>query len=282
MSNERYIAGVPCWVDSAQPDPAAAATFYSGLFGWDVTETMPPDADGSYLMATIGGDPVAAISSPPPGTSGAPSWSTYIWVDSADEVAARVPAAGGTVVAEPFDVFGAGRMATFADREGASISVWQPGEHRGATRVNEHGTVNFNDLHFRDPDAAKAFYGEVFGWGTLELGGPGWVWTLPAYGNHLEALNPGTRARMKEMGAPEGFLDVVATAAPADDGAAPHWGVTFAVDDADAAAARAAELGGRVLVEPFDAPWVRMTVLADPAGATFVASKFVPENKDLG
>ena len=32
---------------------------------------------------------------------------------------------------------------------------------------------------------------------------------------------------------------------------------------------------------PFDAPWVRMTVITDPQGATFAASKFVPENKNL-
>jgi hypothetical protein len=43
----------------------------------------------------------------------------------------------------------------------------------------------------------------------------------------------------------------------------------------------AAERGGRVLTAPFDAPWVRMTIIADPQGATFTASKFVPENKDL-
>ena len=55
-----------------------------------------------------------------------------------------------------------------------------------------------------------------------------------------------------------------------------HWGVTFAVDDADAIAARATELGGRVLVAPFDAPWVRMTIITDPQGATFTASQFVP------
>jgi predicted enzyme related to lactoylglutathione lyase len=61
----------------------------------------------------------------------------------------------------------------------------------------------------------------------------------------------------------------------------PHWDVTFAVADADATAERAIELGGRVLAPPFDAPWVRMTVIADPQGATFTASKFVPENRDL-
>jgi predicted enzyme related to lactoylglutathione lyase len=59
------------------------------------------------------------------------------------------------------------------------------------------------------------------------------------------------------------------------------WGVTFGTDDADAAAARVAELGGRVLVPPMDAPWVRMTVVADPQGATFTASQFVPENREL-
>jgi uncharacterized protein len=58
--------------------------------------------------------------------------------------------------------------------------------------------------------------------------------------------------------------------------------VTFAVDDADTTAATATQLGGTVLVPPFDAPWVRMTILVDPQGATFTASRFTPENKDLG
>ena len=53
------------------------------------------------------------------------------------------------------------------------------------------------------------------------------------------------------------------------------------LDDADAIAQRAVELGGRVLVPPFDAPWVRMTVISDPQGATFTATKFVPENREL-
>ena len=88
-----------------------------------------------------------------------------------------------------------------------------------------------------------------------------------------------------ESGAPEGFVDAVAAIAPLPDeepDAPAHWSITFAVDDADAAAAKAAELGGTVVVPPFDAPWVRSTVISDPQGATFVASQFVPENRDLG
>ena len=86
---------------------------------------------------------------------------------------------------------------------------------------------------------------------------------------------------MAEGGAPEGFADVVASLVPNDGGEPDHWGVTFAVDDADASAARATELGGKVVMPPFAAPWVKMTVLADPNGATFTASQFMPENKDV-
>jgi hypothetical protein len=107
----------------------------------------------------------------------------------------------------------------------------------------------------------------------------------PYVGISLERDNPGLRKQMAEAGAPERFEDVVATINPiADDqpDTPAHWSVTFAVDDADATAARATELGGRVVVTPFDAPWVRMTIINDPQGATFIASKFEPENKDLG
>ena len=145
--------------------------------------------------------------------------------------------------------------------------------------------MNFNGLNTRDPEGAKSFYGSVFGWETLALPGGVEMWTLPGYGDHLEQLNPGMREGMAEMGAPAGFEDVVAALNPIPDDqpdTPPHWDVTFAVDDADAIAKSAAELGGQVVVAPFDAPWVRMTVISDPQGATFTASKFVAENKSLG
>ena len=66
-----------------------------------------------------------------------------------------------------------------------------------------------------------------------------------------------------------------------DTGTPAHWSVTFGVDDADATAALATKLGAKVVVEPTDGPWVRSAVIEDPQGATFVASQFVPENKDL-
>jgi uncharacterized protein len=277
-----YIPGVPSWVDTSQPDPEAAAQFYSGLFGWEIENVMPADSPGVYLMARLRGRDVAAIGSIPEGAPPIATWNTYVWVDSADETAARVRDAGGSVLMDPFDVMDAGRMGVFADPEGAVFCVWQANRHKGAGLVNEHGTVNFNTLQTRDPEPAKAFYRAVFGWETLDIGGG--MWALPGYGDHLAERDPDIRERVTELGGPVGFEDVVASInviRPGQDDVPAHWSVTFGVDDADAVAGKAIGLGGKLLMGPFDAPWVRMAVIEDPAGAVFMASQFVPENRDL-
>jgi hypothetical protein len=228
---------------------------------------------------------VAAVGSIPEGAPPLALWNSYVAVDSADDAASRVRDAGGAVMMEPFDVMDAGRMAVFADPEGAAFFVWQAKQMQGAQVVNEAGSLNFNGLATRDVAGAKSFYGSVFGWTTLDLGGGVEMWTLPGYGDYLERDNPDLRKMVAEAGGPPGFEDVVASINPLTDDqpdTPPHWSVTFAVDDADATAAKASELGGKVVVPPMDAPWVRMTVIQDPQGATFIASKYAPENKDLG
>jgi predicted enzyme related to lactoylglutathione lyase len=284
LERDGYLPGVPCWVDTSQPDPQAAVAFYSGLFGWDVEDATPPGSPGKYFIARLRGGDVAAVASQPAGGPPIATWNTYVWVESADAAAAKVKAAGGRIVTEPFDVTNAGRMAVCTDPEGAAFRLWQAREHEGAQIVNEAGSVNFNSLNTHDARGATSFYGSVFGWQTLGLDAGAGMWRLPGYGDFLEQSDPGLRQRMAQSGAPEGFEDVVATLNPiADDqpGVPAHWSVIFAVDDADATAETAAELGGQVVVPPFDAPWVRMTVITDPQGATFTASKFVPENKPL-
>jgi len=278
-----YIAGVPCWVDTSQPDPEAAAAFYGGLFGWEFEDAMPAGSPGTYLIAHLRGGDVAAVSSQPEGAPPQAVWNTYVSVEDADEAAARAREAGGSVLSEPFEVMAAGRMAVLADPEGAVFCEWQAREHRGATIVNEPGSLNFNVLNTRDPEGAKRFYRAVFGWTTLDLGS-GEFWTLRSYGDYLEQLTPGTRARTAELGA-AGFENVVAAITPIagdDADTSAYWSVTFSTADADATAAKATELGGTVLVVPVDAPYSRVTVLRDPQGATFSATAFVPENKDIG
>src|ERR1700730_10954420 len=221
-----YLPGVPCWIDTSQPDPEAAVAFYSGLFGWDFEDVTPPGSPGEYFIARLRGGDVAAVGSQPEGAPPMAVWNTYVWVDSADETAAKVRQAGGRILTEPFDVMQAGRMAVFTDPEGAAFCVWQANEHKGARIVNEPGSLNFNSLNTRDPDGAESFYGSVFGWERLRLPGGAGMWGLPGYGDYLEGRDPGLRERMAEVGAPPGFEDVVAALNPigADQGdVPPHW-----------------------------------------------------------
>jgi len=285
LERSEYPPGVPCWVDTSQPDPEAAVRFYAGLFGWEFEDRMPADAPGSYFIAQLHGRDVAAVGSQMEGSPPTPVWNTYIAVDSADDTSAKVTNAGGSVLAEPFDIPDAGRMAVVSDPSGAVFCLWQASGQPGAQLVNEAGTWNFSDLNTRDVEAATAFYGEVFGWVPASLEGGGAEFTflrLPGYGDFLEKSDPDLRTRQAEIGAPDGFEDVVAGLMPMTSDrfpaeVPPHWSVTFAVDDADASAARAAELGGTILAGPIDAGPTRIAIVSDPQGAVFTASKFNPD-----
>jgi uncharacterized protein len=262
-----YQPGVPCWVDTWQPDPEAAVGFYTQLFGWEAEDKMPPDSPGHYVVCKLRGRDVAAIGSQPPEHAGhVPVWATYIWTESADDTAEKVTDAGGSVAIEPFDRLDDGRMAVVVDPAGAVIGLWQAKEHRGAQLVNEPGAWAMSQLNARDPEVAKEFYGAVFGWTTEVFGeGDGGItlWRLPGYegGEPQQPVSREVVATMAPMGG----------RFPAD--VPPHWSVNFWVADTDAIADLAAELGGKVLVPPQDTPVSRDAVLADPQGAVFSVSK---------
>jgi uncharacterized protein len=251
-----YQHGVPCWVDTWQGDLDAAVPFYQGVFGWEA-QVPPAGAEPRYVMFKLGGADVAGLGSPPPAGIG-PAWITYVWVDDVDETVARATEAGGRVVTEPFDSLEGGRMAIVADPAGATLAVWQPGEHRGAERVNEPSAYAMSLLQTPDPEGAAAFYGTLFGW-TTEAFGPATMFRLPGFVGG-EPSQPVSR-------------EVVATMMPSDG--EPRWAVDFWIADADAAAEAATERGGRVLDGPGDAPPFRRAVLADPAGADFSISQLV-------
>jgi uncharacterized protein len=235
-----YAQGVPCWVDTWQADLSTA--FYAELFGWEAAE------GGEYTMFRSRGRDVAGAGQR--ADAGA-AWTTYTWVDDADATAALVLAAGGSLVAEPFDSLDGGRMAIAADPAGAVFGIWQPGEHRGAQLVNEPGAWAMSVLATPDPDGANAFYGAVFGWETDDFGGAT-LYRLPGYVGG-EPSQPVPR-------------DVIAVMAPGEPAA---WMPGFWVADADAAAATAARLGGAVVAPPTDDGVGRTGVLADPNGAVF-------------
>ena len=135
----------------------------------------------------------------------------------------------------------------------------------------------------RDPEGAKSLLRAAFGWEikTVDFGSGDFRWfSLTGYGACLQEHDPELRDRLEEDSAPEEFEDAVAWFVPVDDDTPPHWSITFAVDDADATAERAAELGrapsSRSPSTPPTSGCVRMTVIRDPRGPVFTASKYMP------
>lgn len=236
--------GSPTWVDLGTADLADAERFYTGLFGWTV------DRFDGYTTFLLNGRAVAGAG-PLYGEGQPTAWSTYIGTPDADEVAARVTAAGGKTLVPPFDVQDQGRMAAFLDPAGAPFSVWQPGTMRGAEAFDVPGALTWNELNTRDVDGAKLFYQAVFGW---------------RYRNSAMSGLPYYVAKLDETPIC-GLQPMIGDAWPAD--MSPHWMVYFAAHDCDISAQHAQALGGRVLQHPTSLPVGRYAVLQDPQGGIF-------------
>jgi predicted enzyme related to lactoylglutathione lyase len=146
-----------------------------------------------------------------------------------------------------------GRPLRRYDAADGNFVVPKEGEMSGAS---DRGRFFWYDLMTPDPEAAKAFYTAVMGWGTELWEGQGMSYTMWTAG-----------------GAPMGGTMKLPDEAVAG-GARPHWLAYVGVPDVDAAASRARELGGKVMVPPTTIPDIgRFSVLADPQGATVAAYK---------
>jgi predicted enzyme related to lactoylglutathione lyase len=248
---DSYEPGVPCFVATMQPDPEAATRFYGAVLGWTFQE-------GDFYVAQLRGKPVAAVTPLPPSVEPKPAaaWITDVAVASADDVAEKARAAGGTVLAEPFEG-PAGRMTVIRDPTGGVLAACE--RTTGAQLVNEFGAWAMSSLSTADPEAAAAFYGAVFGWTTeeFEMGdAKATMFRLPGYVGG-EPEQPVSR-------------EVVATMMRGEHAG---WTVDFWVSDVDEAVRAAEDHGGTTLAGPFDLPIGRNAVLADPAGVPFSVTR---------
>ena len=251
-----YAQGTPSWIDLSTTDVERALAFYGTLFGWE-NDPNPTGPDSFYYMQRLGGHAVCGLyqQMEDETAQGVPShWTTYITVDSADDAASRAEQAGGTVLAGPFDVFDAGRMAMLRDPEGAVFAVWQPKAHIGCEVKGDPGTLIWNEVMSNNPAQAGAFYGAVLG--TEFTSAPMGYYLLRAGGKSVA-----------------GVLQITAEM----QGCVPCWVTYFGVDDAEAKTAKAQELGATVLVAPWDVPGEgRVAVLQDPQGAVFNLFQPIP------
>ncbi len=248
-----YAPGTFTWVDLQTSDPEKATEFYTRLFGW-APEDMPAGENGTYTMLKQNGYNVTALYKMPEEVASQgipPHWDSYVSVKSADSSAEKAKSLGGTVIAEPFDVMEAGRMAVIQDPTGATFCLWQRNKHGGAQVVNEPCSLTWNELATRDVGAAQNFYTQLFDWSANSQQMGETEYTTFADG---DSQRSGMLAMTDEW--------------PAE--VPPHWMVYFAVSDADDTVENAKLLGGTVVVEPRDIPDVgRFAAIADPQGATF-------------
>jgi predicted enzyme related to lactoylglutathione lyase len=240
-----YPPGTFSWVDLQTSDPQAAKSFYGDLLGWTY-EDIPIGDDSTYSMAQVQGQSVAAIGGLQ-GPDMPPHWNCYVTVDSADVTADRARELGARILAEPFDVFDAGRMAGFLDPQGAILSVWEPKENIGAGLVNVPGALTWNDLISPDIAGSAQFYRDLFDWKIEEIpGAEGQYWSIENRGRQNGGLMP------------------------MPPGGHPAWNLYFAVEDVDATVAKAGELGGETVMGPMDIPnGTRLAVIRDPQNAVF-------------
>jgi len=255
----QQIVGTFCWTELSTTDDAGARRFYTSLFGWG-ENTQEMGGGQTYTMLKLGGGDVGGLQRMDDNArkSGVPAhWLNYVAVTSADQTAAKARTLGGKVLAEPFDVMDAGRMAVLQDPAGATFAIWQANKHIGTSVRGEPGAPAWTELLTNDVEGSKAFYTQLFGWTSEPFPGP-MPYTIFRTG---DAQVGGMMAITPEMGPMR-----------------PGWGVYFEVSDADATIDKAAGLGATVCVPAMDIEGVgRMAMLMDPQGAAFSIIKAVPK-----
>jgi len=116
--------------------------------------------------------------------------------------------------------------------------------------VEQNSAFGWCELMTTDTEAAKSFYTQLFGWKLKDMSMEGIDYTTISAGE-------------QEIG---GIMSV--SAPPVQGNPPPHWGVYVTVEDVDASAKKAEELGATILVSPMDIPGVgRFSVIQDPQGA---------------
>jgi predicted enzyme related to lactoylglutathione lyase len=238
------------WHDLVTPDVAAAQKYYADLLGWTYKD-FDMGEGGTYSMIHAGGTEWGGFMKLDPAHGAPPHWISYVTVPDVEAATAAAERLGGKVRVPRTDIPSVGRYAIIESPTGALVSPYKS-EASGEmpTPAAAPGTFVWHELLAKDPQGEGKFHCEVFGW-RMEEAPMGEMGTYYLF----KRLDMG-----KDAG---GMLQK-----PQGDPGPSSWLPYVQVESADATAARTAELGGKVWVQPRDIPGVgRFTVTSDPAGA---------------
>jgi predicted enzyme related to lactoylglutathione lyase len=249
---ERAKQGDFATVDLAATDLERQTSFYEGLFGWTHSD-VPTDKGPIYRMFTKDGGAVAGgfAMSPDMRAAGMPTmWNSYVAVDDVDAMVERAVRLGGHATMPAADASGYGRFAGIEDPTGGMLFLWHSNEPDPSAIYGVPGALAWNDLSTRDPEAAAAFFADLFGWAIQPVEGD----SMPYWMISVDGTGQGGIMPMPEM---------VPEEVPA------YWLVYFGSEDTAAAAERTVALGGSIVVGPVQMPGMTWAVVTDPEGATF-------------
>ncbi|MFZ1133101.1 MAG: VOC family protein [Terriglobales bacterium] len=253
MTNiDKHPAGSFCWLELHTSDQNAAKGFYRSIFGWEAVDS-PMGPNEFYTEFKLQGREAAAgctLRAEERSHGVPPHWMIYIAVENADATVAKAQQLGGTILAPAFDVMDFGRMAVLQDPTGAAFCIWQAKNNTGIKIAHVHGTLCWADLSTPDVKRASDFYSGLLGWQIC-----------------ADAKDPSGYLHLKNG---EHFIGGIPPAAYRQPGVPPHWMAYFQVDDVDATAAKAKQMGANLYLAPMTMEGVgRMSVIADPQGAVF-------------
>jgi uncharacterized protein len=252
------------WYELMTPDAKASEAFYGPLLNW----SFGGSDDYREITASEGGVGGMLQLTPEMTAGGAhPGWVGYILVDDVDAMVSSIEHGGGKTYLPARDMEGIGRFAMVADPQGAPFYVMKPIPPAGVDDPTSYafsydrpriGHCAWNELMTADPDAAKHFYGQRFGWvkdGELDMGPMGMY----------EFLRHTGRSDGSVMG--QGMLGAVMGKPPEMPST---WNHYFRVADIDAAQAHVEASGGTIIDGPREIPGGDFSMNAiDPQGAHF-------------
>jgi predicted enzyme related to lactoylglutathione lyase len=227
------MAGLIIWHELYTSDVEAATRFYTELLGAEIEIAKTPDADYPMLKKD-GRNHVGFFQRD---REDVPShWYPYIEVDDVDATVEKAKSLGSEVYHGPVSMADI-RFAVLGDPQHATYGVLR------SPNDPPSGLFVWDELQAPDVEAAKRYYGELVGWEAKE------------FAEGYDVLHADEAQAGGLMQKPDGTPGAV-------------WISYIAVDDTDAATARAQELGASVLLEPTSMESVgRFSILADPTGA---------------